>query len=218
MPNPRIRNVKNFSPTENSSKQTDGQADNFEKTGKDTKSRAAMENRADKWDDDPFLTEQEKENDDTKEKTEKTDDVEKSNEDLGIILNRAEKILFKANAFFPFDIFPDTITIDANKVNVIQRTFFYSETATSILLKEIMDVRVESALFLARLIIDYGPHPLKVSTVIVPKLHRKDALKAKEIIEGVLVLYRSENVNTTNLQPEETLEEVKEIGKIEERE
>lgn len=210
------------------------------KGGKDEDSGETIAKRAEMMAEDPYLTSFDKEGADggSKEKQKKVDKGEESEsdgeekspdetrrdeakeakKDLDILVSRADKILLQAHGIFPFDFFPDTLTIDANKVNIIIKTFFATETATSVLIKEIMDVRVESSLFFGKLIIDYGPHPLKVSTVYIPTLHKKDALKAKEIIEGMLVVYRGENIDTTRLKPEDTLDEIKQIGKIEERE
>ncbi len=204
-----------------------------EKEGKDEKPQSAMEQRAEKMAEDPYMTQAEMKNMDggTKEKEkeaekskkkgkdkdrERQDEIKESKKELDILASRSNKILFSTKAIFPFDFFPNTITIDANKVDIIIKTFFFTETVTSILLKEIMDVRVEATLFLGKLVIDYGPHPLKINTVYVPTLWKSDALKAKEIIEGVLVLYRAENIDTTKLKPFETLEEIKEVGKMEE--
>ncbi len=198
------------------------------KVGKDDQSQPSLEQRAEQLAEDPYLTEIEAKEADTKDKSKKAEegegggdgqkDSKTPEQELNILASRSDKVLLSAKTIFPFDLFPDTLTIDANKVNIVQKIFFWSEVATSILLKEIMDVRVESALFFGKLVIDYGPHPLKISTVEVAKMWKSDALKAKEIIEGILVVYRSENINTTELKPEETLDEIKEVGKIEERE
>lgn len=209
------------------------QEEEDEKEGKDEKPQSAMEQRAEKMTEDPFMTQAEVKNMDggSKEKEQKAEkdnkkskdndkerqsEIKESKKDLDIIASRANQILFSAKAIFPFDFFPNSITIDANKVNIIIRTFFFTETVTSILLKEIMDVRAEITLFLGKLVIDYGPHPLKINTVYVPTLWKSDALRAKEIIEGVLVAYRAENIDTTKLKPEETLEKLTEVGKMEE--
>lgn len=192
-----------------------------------------LKTRAAKLAKDPYVTpaEMSKLDGDTKEKSKKVDESEdqqrddsedsqedeskQAKRDLDTITHRAESTLLEAKAIFPFDFFPNSVKIDANKVDIILRSFFFSETVTSILLKEIMDVRVETALFFGKLIIDYGPHPLKIKSVYVANLKRHDALKAKEIIEGMLVLYRGENINTAKLKPEETMAEVREIGKVE---
>jgi hypothetical protein len=167
---------------------------------KDPNSHAEIEARSDRLTDEPYVKQSELLQGDTKEEAQK---IEKDDPDeitpqqeLQKLANRSDKTLFEAKALFPFDIFPDTITIDANKVDIIIKTFIATETATSVMLKEIMDVRVESTLFVSKLIIDYGPHPLKISTVYVENLRKKDALKAKEIIEGILLLYRSENARS----------------------
>ena len=208
-----------------SSRVTNASGGGNKKQDKDENPQPAMEKRAEKLAEDPYITPAEMKNMDggTKEKEKKTEDSEsapspqeQSKKDLDIIASRAEKILFKAKTVFPFDFFPDTVTIDANKVDICLKSFFATETVTSIMLKEIMDVRVNIALFLATLIIDYGPHPLKIKSVFVSQLLKKDALKAKEIIEGMLVLYRGENIDTSKLKPEEAMEEIKEVGRIEE--
>ena len=196
------------------------------KNGKDEKPQSDLAQRAEKLAEDPYMTPSEMRNMDggSKEKEQKTEGGESESseqqeddpkKELNTIVSRAAKTLLRAKAIFPFDLFPNTVTIDANKVDVILKTFFFSETVTSILLKEIMDVRVETALFFGKLIIDYGPHPLKVKTVYVPNLKRHDAIKAKEIIEGMLVLYRGENIDTAKLKPDETMAEVREIGHVE---
>ncbi len=199
--------------------------------GKDEKPQSAIEQRAEKMAEDPYMTQAEIKNMDggSKEKEKKAEEsrksskdkdktrrneIKESKKDLDVLASRADQILFTSKAIFPFDFFPNNITIDANKVNIIIKTFFFTETVTSILLKEIMDVRVEATLFLGKLIIDYGPHPLKINTVYVPSLWKSEALRAKEIIEGVLVAYRAENIDTTKLKPAETLEELTEVGKI----
>lgn len=197
---------------------------------KDEKAHAEMEERAERLAEDPFMTPAEMKNMDggLKEKEKKVEDSDSENsweensknkaqdakKELDVLASRSDKILLEVHGLFPFDFFPDTLRIDANKVNIIIKTFFMTETATSVLIKEIMDVRVESSLFLGKLIIDYGPHPLKISTVYVPSLLKKDALKAKEIIEGLLVVYRAENIDTTKLKPEETIDEIKQIGEL----
>jgi len=195
------------------------------KSSADENPHAVFARRAQKLREDPYITESERKSidSDSKEKQERTDmkpetKSEETQKEVEVLVSRSKNVLFQARSIFPFDFFPSTITIDANKVNIIIKTFFATETATSVHLKEIMDVRVESTLFLGKLIIDYGPHPLKIRTVYVPALKKTSALKAKEIIEGMLVLYRAENIDTTTLNPEDTMEDVKEIGKIEERE
>ncbi len=221
-----IDESEDFSETTDKSEKSNDSEDSFEDEeksgGKDERTQSKIGQRAEKLAEDPFMTQAEVKNIDggTKEKESKAEkskkkvkdkdkerqsEIQETKKELDIIASRSNKILFSAKAIFPLDFFPNTMTIDANKVDIIIKTFFFTETVTSILLKEIMDVRVEATLFLGKLVIDYGPHPLKINTVYVPTLWKSEALKAKEIIEGVLVLYRAENIDTSKLKPFETL-------------
>ncbi|HVF69064.1 MAG TPA: hypothetical protein VNA13_00715 [Xanthomonadales bacterium] len=225
----RTRSSKSKKSSEPKEEEKDSK-ESVEQTGKKGgKGDMEIGEMADRLASDPFLTPQEmksmdgsskvkeKKADESEDKSKsRQNEIKETKKDLDILVSRTEKILLSAKAIFPFDFFPNTITIDANKVNIKIKTFFFTETITSILIKEIMDVRVEVSLFMGKLIIDYGPHPLKISTVYVPTLWKSDALRAKEIIEGMLVIYRAENIDTTKLKPEETLEAIKEVGKVDE--
>lgn len=129
------------------------------------------------------------------------------------IASRSDNVLMKIKAVFPFDLFPNTVIIDANKVTVIDSIFFASETVTSILLEEITDVVVESNFFLAKLNITYSHHPLKPEYYAVPALKKREALRAKEIIQGLLVLRISEGIDLSKLQPDDIVKELTRIGK-----
>lgn len=217
----------------------DTQEENEDKEfGQDEQDQNPISKRAEKMADDPYMTqsqmrnvdtgskekqsksavEEEGKNDSKKRKGKEKDEQEKNQRQLDNLSSRANIILLKAKGVFPFDFFPDTLTIDANKVNIINKTFFASESVVSVMIKEIMDVRVETAIFLGRLLIDYGPHPLKIHTVTISSLRRQDALRAKDILEGMLVIYRGENIDITKLKPEETLQEIEDIGKVDDEE
>jgi hypothetical protein len=129
------------------------------------------------------------------------------------ISDRSDKLLMKLKTVFPFDFFPSTVAIDANKVIIIDKMFFASETVTSILLEEITDVVVNSNFFLAQLEITYSHHPLRPLKYAIANLKKEEALKASEIIQGLLVLRISEGIDLSKLQPEEIIKELANIGK-----
>lgn len=142
---------------------------------------------------------------------------EKAAEKVDDIVTRSTNILMKLTAVFPFDFFPSVITIDANKITIIDQTFFASETVTPILLEEVTDVVVESNFFLGRMIRTYSHHPLQPLTYAVANLRKKEALRAQEIIQGLLVLRLAEGVDLSKLQPEEITKELSRIGKPHEK-
>ncbi|MCA9339127.1 hypothetical protein KC939_02165, partial [Candidatus Saccharibacteria bacterium] len=52
----------------------------------------------------------------------------------------SEDKLITVDAVFPFDLFPDRITIDRAKVTVIKRNFFFTEQKTSISTEDLLNV------------------------------------------------------------------------------
>jgi hypothetical protein len=131
---------------------------------------------------------------------------------LQSLTKHCDKVLLKIKTVFPFDLFPDTVTIDENKISVISSSFFASESVTTILLKEVTDVIVETSIFFAKLVFTYSHHPMKPMTTSVTFLKKKDALEAKRIIQGMLVLRRGENVDLSNTHPEKILSQIEELG------
>lgn len=132
------------------------------------------------------------------------------------VMQRSDNVLIKLKSVFPFDFFPNTVTIDANKVSIVDKNFFASETITTILLEEITDVVVQSNFFLGQLIITYSHHPLQPITYKIPALKKSEALKAQEIIQGLLVMRISEGIDISKLQPEEITKELARIGRTHE--
>lgn len=102
------------------------------------------------------------------------------------LLRDSNKILFKMSSVFPFDFFPDEITIDEYKVNIIFHEFFLSEDVHSITIDMIKDIEVEAGPLFAILKIVPDGYPGKV--VEVKNLKRSDAIRARKIILGLMVM------------------------------
>ncbi len=142
---------------------------------------------------------------------------ETAREKLSTVAAQAENILLKIRSVFPLDLFPSTLIIDTTKITVITKAFFASETVRTILLKEVTDVSVETNLFFARLLFTYSHNPIRPMDLSVGNFKKNEALKAKDIIQGVMVLRLGENVDLTNLSAEKILNEIKQIGYTQQR-
>lgn len=99
-----------------------------------------------------------------------------------------EEVLMKIKTVFPFDFFPDTITIDPIKVQITQKYFFLSKTVKTILVKDIVDSSVETGPLTSTLeiVTKEDDKPIRLSYI-----RTKDAETAMKIIKG-LVIARSE--------------------------
>lgn len=144
---------------------------------------------------------------------------EQTKQKLENIIDRHDIEIMRASSVFPFQLFPDTLIIDTTKITIIQKTLFATETIHSCSLKDLSDVNVQTALFLATLYIRYMPQspspgmnePKEVS---INCLKRSDAIKAKNILRGVLIA-SAENIDIATLSPEEVATVLEKFGKNE---
>ena len=125
------------------------------------------------------------------------------------VLNASEKILFKTSSVFPFDLFPDEITIDECKINIVFHEFFLSEDIHSITIDMIKDVKVEHGPFFASLKIvpdGYPGQPLEVRY-----LKRGDAVKARRIVQGLIVA-KKQGLDLTKLDVYDFINKIESLG------
>ncbi len=138
---------------------------------------------------------------------------EKNEKKLDELLFQSHTCLFQIKTVFPFDLFPDTLSVDPGKVDLIGRYFFASDVRTSIPIKDIKSVAVESNILFStiKIIIDMPQD----NSMRVGPLHRHDALRAKRIILGLNVCEK-ENVDISKIPGEELLAKAEELGKTKE--
>ena len=125
------------------------------------------------------------------------------------VLNASEKILFKTSSVFPFDLFPDEITIDECKINIVFHEFFLSEDIHSITIDMIKDVKVEHGPFFASLKIvpdGYPGQPLEVRY-----LKKEDAIKARRIVQGLIVA-RKQGLDPAKLDFYDFINKIESLG------
>src|SRR3989344_8695793 len=129
-----------------------------------------------------------------RERSAKTTTAQVSNNDkLNGLITRAHRILIKVNTVFPFDFFPDTIIVDANKIDVIRRPFFFTEEIYTLLIRNINYVSVYHSLFFATLSIEvngFEQNPPNVNY-----LWKNDAVRIRNIVLGLLACAK-ENIDT----------------------
>jgi hypothetical protein len=131
-------------------------------------------------------------------------------EKMDDLVDLSRRVLFKTTSVFPFEFFPDEIVIDPYKVNIVSREFFASERIHSIAIKEISDVLIDTGPFFAALkIIDKN---FIENTIVVRYLKKQEALKARRIIQGIMIANKEE-LDIAKLEVDELAEKAEEIGK-----
>ena len=66
---------------------------------------------------------------------------------LDTLLEQANQVLLKCNTVFPFDLFPNTLIIDYNKVDIIYRSFFATSQTVSVPIARVNHVTVDVVTF-----------------------------------------------------------------------
>lgn len=128
---------------------------------------------------------------------------------LDDLVRKSSRVLFKAESVFPFDLFPDTIVIDETKVSIIYKSFFLTEIVHTILIKKIMDVRVESSLLFATLI--FIPFVNFESPIEVRYLKKAAAHSARRLIQGIITCNENQ-IDMTTLSVEEIISKMNMLG------
>lgn len=129
---------------------------------------------------------------------------------LDTLLDRAHKVLLKRNTLFPFDLFPNTLIIDYNKMDIIYRHFFRTSQTVSVPIARINHVTVDSIFFLSTLKVevkgmDKNPAPL-------PFLRSRDAHLAKNLLLG-LVGAHAHGIDLSRLSGQAVIDKLVEIGR-----
>lgn len=127
------------------------------------------------------------------------------------LAGKSDNVLLKVSTVFPFTFFVHDIIIDPYKVNVIFREFFWSEHIHSIMVKDILDVVVETSLFFATVkFVDQG---YVENSVNIAYLKREDALRVRKVVQGLVIAHR-QAVDLSILPPDQIRDQSEELGKV----
>jgi len=102
------------------------------------------------------------------------------------LASQSQNTLLKFKSIYPFDLFPDTVTIDTTKVNIIKKDIFGTEDVHSILIEHISNVSVSTGIISSTMeIIDSSNERFPI-TYSVKRLRKNDALLARRLIQGLI--------------------------------
>lgn len=142
--------------------------------------------------------------------SEKIDEKAQKLAELTKMVTRSNEILASATAVFPFNLFPDTVTLDRTKVTITKRTFFWSAEVLSIRIEDILNVSTGVGPFFGSLTIASRV----MSTVDHFKIDyfwRKDAIKLKHMIQGYVIAQHN-NIEVAHLSRRDLIKTLSELG------
>lgn len=130
--------------------------------------------------------------------------------ELKKVIRRANDVLATATTVFPFDFFPDTISVDRTKVTIKKKSFFWSEQVMSIRIEDVLNVTTSIGPFFGSLTI--------ASRIMSTEDHfttrffwRNDAMHLKHIIQGY-VIARHNGLDIKHLSTRNLMKTLKELG------
>ncbi len=129
--------------------------------------------------------------------------------ELVTVAKKSHEILFKANTVFPFTLFPDTVTLDREKLSFASRYFFKVAQITSLPVRDILSVEADIGPFFGSV------HTASRYFVTNPKsirwLRRKDAEKLQRLLQGYIIVHEQE-INCTNIKRDELVKLLNDLG------
>ncbi len=125
---------------------------------------------------------------------------------------RATTMLFSCKTMFPFDLFPNSLVIDHNKVDIVYRTFFGHSHTVSIPIERLNYVGVNSVLFLSTL--RFETKGLEQNPAPLTMLPTRAAQYAKNLLFGLMTAEKH-GIDLSRLAENDCLEKLIEIGRVE---
>ena len=128
------------------------------------------------------------------------------------MLSHVEKPLLNVKSFFPFDLFPDSLSINPIEVTFVQNIFFFSSYVISIPVEDIWDISMTKGPFFASLKI-LPTMTIKDEPISMKWLTWGDARKAHDLLQGLMTLKKQKvDISKASPKPSE-IEEISRLGK-----
>lgn len=116
-------------------------------------------------------------------------------QEVAILVKKSNRILVAISSHrFPFDFFPDTLSVEEGRITVISRKFFLSSEIHSVDIKDISNVFINTAPFFAQLVIvskTFAKNEIKIKY-----LWKNEAVYVRRILEG-LRAFEAKQIDTS---------------------
>lgn len=114
----------------------------------------------------------------------------KVEQQLQDVVDESHTVLAKARAVFPFELFPDTISIDRHKLTIIHREFFGVEKTVSVPIENIKNVEADIGPFFGCITITSDLFINNTQTVNY--MTSREANRFQKLVQGAVVAQRED--------------------------
>ncbi len=126
------------------------------------------------------------------------------------VTHLSHDIFFSAETVFPLTLFPDTVTVDREKLAFINRRFFRVAKIISIPVRDLLSVEADVGPFFGSVHIAsrfFNPVPYSINF-----LKRKDAIKLANLLQGSVIALE-QSVDISGLTKKQIIELLTDLGK-----
>lgn len=123
---------------------------------------------------------------------------------------KAHDILFSANTVFPFVLFPDTVTMDREKLTFARRIFFQVAKITSVPIRDILSVEANVGPFFGSVHTASRYFITKPHTINF--LRRKDALRLQRLLQGYIIAHE-QDIDCASIDKDRLIILLEDLGK-----
>jgi hypothetical protein len=125
------------------------------------------------------------------------------------ITEKAQDVLFEADTVFPLTLFPDTITLDREKLTVATRAFFRTAKIVSVPVSSISSAEVDVGPFFASL--HMASKFFVQNTYSVNYLKRRDAAKLHKLLQGFIIA-QEKKIDVTDINKQDLCMLLEDLG------
>lgn len=120
----------------------------------------------------------------------KKEEKAEGSEELKGVTKKAHEILFRVDTVFPFTLFPDTVTLDREKLNIATRFFYRVAKVTSVPVRDILSVETDVGPFFGSIHMTsryFSSNPYSVNF-----LWRDHAMRLQNLLQGYIIAHERE--------------------------
>ena len=125
------------------------------------------------------------------------------------ITEKAQDVLFQADTIFPFTLFPDTVTLDREKLTVATRVFFRTAKIVSVPISSISSAEIDVGPFFASL--KMASKFFVQNTYTVNFLTRGDAQRLHHLLQGFMIA-QEKDIDVTDIEKDDLLILLDDLG------
>jgi len=118
-------------------------------------------------------------------------------------------VLFKANTVFPFTLFPDTVTVDREKVTFVSRYFFGVAKVTSIPIRDLLSVEANLGPFFGS--VHTASRYFITAPHIINWLTRGNAIKLQRLLQGYIIA-NEQQIDCSNIEKNKLIALLNDLG------